>query len=235
MKFYPKLFGLVAIFTLLFATVISAPADDKNWLLEDNPDESVFNNFEDTGDWILLEDEIVVDAPMELVSWFFLDTRSLIKMTPGLMEKRILETLNETERIDYDHFKLIWPFKDRYMIYQAREEFNHENEILFKLDSIEDYPYKDENKVQGIIKNSFIRFKASGENQFQTHVSLRMNVNPGGFLPRWIIRMHIKSWTKELFTNLQRDVQRYLKKQDKLRQKGFSGPALSDGLLAVSQ
>lgn len=236
MKFSPKFFVIFLILTFLLATGISVPAGGKHWSLEDHPDAPVFNNLEDpAGDWILLEDEIVVDAPIELVSWLFMDTRSSVKMTPGLKEKRILETINETERIDYDHFKLIWPFKDRYMIYQAREEFNRENEILFKLDSIEDYPYKDENKVQGFINNSFIRFKASGTNQHQTHVSLRMNINPGGFLPRWFLRMYTESWTEELFKNLQRDIRRYVKRQDKLRQRGFFGPALSDGLQNFSQ
>lgn len=236
MKFSPKIFVVFLILTSLLATGISVPAEDKNWSLEDNPDAPVFKNLEDpTGDWILLEGEIVVDAPIELVSWLFKDTRSSVKMTPGLKEKRILETLNETERIDYDHFKLIWPFKDRYMIYQAREEFNHENEVLFKLDSIEDYPYQDENMVQGFIKDSVIRFKTSETNEFQTHVSLKMKINPGGFLPRWFIRMYTDSWTEELFKNLQRDIRRYIKKQEKLRQKGFPGPALSDGLPNLSR
>lgn len=193
-------------------------------------------NVEDTaGDWILLENEIVVEAPIQLVSWLFKDTRSSVKMTPGLKEKKILESYNEFDRVDYDHFKLIWPFKDRYMIYHAREEFNREDEVIFKLDSIEGYPYEDENKVQGFISDSFIRLKSSEASPFKTRVSLKMNINPGGLLPRWFIRMHTESWTDELFKNLQRDIHRYVKRTDRLRRKGVSGPALSDGAPTVSQ
>ena len=136
-------------------------------------------------------------------------------MTPGLKDKKILESFSETNRIDYDHFKLLWPFKDRFMIYRARKEYNHDDEILIKLDSVENYPYEEQDKVRGFIDNSSILLKSSKKDEFKTTVTIKMNISPGGWLPLWLLKLHTDSWTKELFKNLREDIQGYLKEKEK--------------------
>lgn len=214
-----KIFASLLISIFLLNVSASVQAADKPFKVPKelkNKSEEIFKApDENLDDWITMEDKTVIDAPIELVSLFFTDVQKTITMTPGLKSKRILESISETNRIDYDHFKLIWPFKDRFMIYRARKEYNHGNEILIKMDSVENYPYEEKDKVRSFIDNSSILLKSSGKGDFKTTVTIKMKISPGGWLPLWLLRMHTDSWTKELFKNLREDIKGYLKDREK--------------------
>jgi len=168
-------------------------------------------------DWVTMEDEAVIDAPIGLVALFFTDVKKTITMTPGLKRKRILRKFSDYNRIDYDHYKLIWPFNDRFMIYRARKEINRDDEILITMNSVENFPYEERGKVRGFIDNSSILLKTSPQDEFKTTVTIKMNINPGGWLPKWLVKFHTDSWTQELFKNLREDIQGYLKQKKKLQ------------------
>ena len=168
---------------------------------------------DDEENWVTMEDKTVIDAPIELVSLFFTDVQKTITMTPGLKNKRILESISDNNRIDYDHYKLMWPFQDRFMIYRARKEFYKKDQILIKINSVENYPYQERDKVRGYINNSSVLLKTTKKNPFKTSVKIKMNVNPGGWLPKWLVKFHTGSWAKELLKNLREDVKAYLEEQ----------------------
>ena len=168
-------------------------------------------------DWVTMEDKAVINAPIGLVALFFTDVKKTITMTPGLKRKRILRKVSDSNRIDYDHYKLIWPFDDRFMSYRARKEIHRKDEILITMNSVENFPYEERGKVRGFIDNSSILLKTSPQDEFKTTVTIKMNIDPGGWLPKWLVKFHTDSWTKELFKNLQEDIQGYLKKKKKFR------------------
>ena len=168
---------------------------------------------EDQGDWVTMEDKAVINAPIHLVSLFFTDVKKTITMTPGLKNKKILEIISKNNRIDYDHYELMWPFQDRFMIYRARKEFNEKGHILIKINSVENYPYQENDKVRGYIDNSSVLLKVNRKNPFKTVVKIKMNISPGGWLPRWLVKFHTDSWSKELLKNLREDVKAYLEEQ----------------------
>jgi len=134
-------------------------------------------------------------------------------MTPGLHAKSILRKISETKRIDYDHYKLMWPFKDRYLIYHAEQEYDTGQKILFTLNSIANYPYQDKDKILGTIQESSFLLQSLSDNLSKTKIIVSMRVNPKGWLPVWLLNMHSESWAKELLRNLQEDIQQYLASQ----------------------
>ncbi|MGV7221723.1 MAG: START domain-containing protein [Nitrospinales bacterium] len=171
----------------------------------------------DQEDWVTMEDKTVIDAPIEMVSLFFTDVGKTVTMTPGLKNKKILESISEHNRIDYDHYELMWPFQDRFMIYRAIKEFNEKGQIIIKINSVENYPYQEREKVRGYIDNSSVLLKTSKKNPFKTFVKIKMNINPGGWLPKWLVKFHTDSWAKELLKNLREDVKAYLDQQKTLK------------------
>ena len=110
-------------------------------------------------------------------------------------------------------------FRRLYKPYRKMEEAGnaipHDDEILIKLDSVENYPYEEKDKVRGFIDNSSILLKSSKKDEFKTTVTIKMNISPGGWLPLWLLKLHTDSWTKELFKNLREDIQGYLKEKEK--------------------
>ena len=174
---------------------------------------SVDDEEDEQEDWVTMEDKTVINAPIDLVSLFFTDVKKTITMTPGLKNKKILESISTNNRIDYDHYELMWPFQDRFMIYRARKDFNKKGQILIKINSVENYPYQEKDKVRSYIDNSSVLLKTSRKNPFKTMVKIKMNISPGGWLPKWLVKLHTDSWAKELLKNLREDVKAYLEKQ----------------------
>jgi len=212
---------LISIFLLnlsIFAHAVDKSTDDSQQTSDKMTFSTTTDNLEDDQeDWVTMEDKTVIDAPIEMVSLFFTDVRKTITMTPGLKNKKILESISEQNRIDYDHYELMWPFQDRFMIYRAIKEFNEKGQILIKINSVDNYPYQERDKVRGYIDNSSVLLKTSKKNPFKTFVKIKMNISPGGWLPKWLVKFHTDSWAKELLKNLREDVKAYLDEQKSLK------------------
>ncbi len=191
-------------------------ADPENQSIKndgDSVDASIPGKPENRGDWVRINGEGVIDAPIHIVVLFFKDVKKTIRMTPGLHDKIILQKISETNRVDYDHFKLLWPFKDRYLIYHAKQEYDTGQEILLTLNSIENYPYEDKNKILGIIRESSFLLQSLDGSHSRTKVTVSIRVDPMGWLPVWLLNFHTQNWSSELFKNLREDIQEYLANQ----------------------
>jgi len=165
-------------------------------------------------DWVFIVDEGIIDAPLSIVEQHFKDVQKADAMVPGLQTKKILQQISNIERIDYDHYKLPWPFKDRYTIYRAKEENISRGEILFSLNSLENYPFEDKDKVAIRIRESSFLLKSLPEDETKTRVTIKLTLDPGGFLPTWLINLNSKTWSKDLFKNLQKNI-----RKERTRQK----------------
>jgi hypothetical protein len=217
-----KILGSFLFFILLLNISVFAHAIDNSPKDNESPSEEMtfstsVDNMDDQEDWVTMEDKTVIDAPIELVSLFFTDVKKTITMTPGLKNKKILESVSDNNRIDYDHYELMWPFQDRFMIYRAIKEFNDNGQILIKINSVQNYPYQERDKVRGYIDNSLVLLKTTRKNPFKTMVKIKMNISPGGWLPKWLVKFHTDSWSKELLKNLREDVKAYLDEQKNLK------------------
>jgi hypothetical protein len=201
---------------LLFSLAYPAMADGTNPPLKNDGlsvSSSAHGKPENHADWLRIDGEGIINAPLHVVALFFKDVKKAIRMTPGLSDKIVLRKISETERIDYDHFKLPWPFKDRYLIYRAEQEYDTGQEILFTLNSIENYPYEDKGKIPGMVRESSFLLQSLSENPSRTKVTVSMRIDPNGWLPVWLLNRHTQKWSAKLLRNLQQDIRKYLARQ----------------------
>jgi len=162
----------------------------------------------DEGRWVFINGEDVIDAPLSTVMDHFKDVNKADSMIPGLKTKKILTQVSDSERIDYDHFEVPWPFSDRYTIYRARAKNVAGREILITLDSLENYPFEDKEKVPARIKESSFLLQSLPGDESKTRVTIKLTVDPGGHLPVWLINLVSASWTKEFFKNLRKNIKK---------------------------
>jgi hypothetical protein len=185
----------------------------------------------DGGGWVFITDEGVIDAPLSLVMDHFKDVNKADSMIPGLKTKKILKQVSDDERIDYDHFDVPWPFQDRYMVYRARAENIAGREILITLDPLDTIPVEENDKVHSRIKKSSFLLQSLPEDESKTRVTIKLTVDPGGYLPAWLINFVAESWSKELFSNLRKNIQREVVRQNTslttLIKKANPGPSSS--------
>ncbi len=207
---------LTVLFCLLFAHAPGWSFVD-DWM--DSGSEAPQPQKEETEEeqWVIIENDAVIDAPVAAVAEFLKDVKKSVSITPGLRNKRILKDISATERIDFDHYKLAWPFKDRYLIYHARQEYDRGDEILLTLDSIDDYPFDGDGKIRGTIRKSHFLLTALKDDKSRTRVQVRMRVNPGGWLPTWFLNTQTKNWSGKLLSNLQRKIRNELAQETRLR------------------
>ncbi len=167
----------------------------------------------DEGNWVYINDESVIDAPLSIVVDHFKDVKKVNSMIPGLKIKKILKQISDSERIDYDHYELPWPFKDRYMIYRAREKNIAGRKILLTMNPLGNHPFEDKSKVAIRIKESSFLLQSLPEDETKTRVIVKLTLDPGGFLPVWLINLNAKNWSKDLFQNLRKNIRREIAKQ----------------------
>jgi hypothetical protein len=187
---FPALLG----FSLLLCSLALATSSDQ------------INN--DEGRWVSINDEGVIDAPIWAVMDHLKDVNKADSVIPGLLAKKILKQISETERIDYDHYEVPWPFSDRYTIYRARTKNTAGREIFITMKSLDNYPFEDNDKVLARVKKSSFLLQSLPENESKTKVRINLMIDPGGYLPNWLVEFVAGSWAEDFFGNLRRHIKK---------------------------
>lgn len=162
----------------------------------------------DEGRWVSINGEGVIDAPLFVVMDHFKDVQKTDSIIPGMIAKRILKQISETERIDYDHYKVPWPFADRYTIYRAKTKNIAGREIFITMKSLDNYPFEENDKVLARVKKSSFLLQSLPENESKTKVTIKLMIDPGGYLPLWLIKLVAGSWSEDFFRNLRENIRR---------------------------
>lgn len=208
------------VLSLMFPVLLKAQDEwDDEWEQENSNENNVAAGIKNKKKekWLSFKGEAVIDAPIDVVSYFFKDIEKSVKFTPGIKEKRIFEVISDTERIEYTYTRLPWPFKDRYTIYSFKEAYNNGNEVLLTMNSVKDYPFKDKNKILGTIKESHFLLRSLEADESKTHVAIDMHIDFGGWLPLWLVKPHTKKWADKLLKNLGKNIRQYREKQASLK------------------
>ena len=164
----------------------------------------VYSKTTSAGQWVSAKGVGVVEAPIQKVLPYFTDIKKSQEITPRCDKKMILKTFSDKDRIEYNHIRLIWPFKDRYLIYRGRELHLGGGKILLTVEDSEGYDYQERDKIRGKIRNGRFWFKPL--NSHQTHVSIETDLNAAGWLPRWILGLAARDWVYNMIGNLRREL-----------------------------
>lgn len=181
----------------------------------------------DEGRWVSINDEGVIDAPLWIVMDHFKDVKKADAMIPGLIVKRILKQISETERIDYDHYKVPWPFADRYTIYHARTKNIAGREIFITMKSLDNYSFEENDKVLARVKKSSFLLQSLPEDESKTKVTIKLMIDPGGYLPIWLINLVAGSWSEDFFRNLRKHIRNEAVKLKILHTKSIENANIS--------
>jgi len=179
-------------------------ADDVWEQVRSNNGITVFSKTTSAGQWVSTKGVGVVEAPIQKVLPYFTDIKKSQEITPRCDKKMILKTFSDKERIEYNHIRLIWPFKDRYLIYRSRELHLEGGKILLTAEDSQDYHYQESDKIRGKIRNGRFWFKSL--NSHQTRVSIETDLNAAGWLPRWILDLAAHDWVYNMIGNLREEL-----------------------------
>lgn len=174
---------------------------------------TIYNKKKNDENVLSYKAEAVINAPIDIIFYFFKDVEKSVRFTPGAQEKRILEEFSDKDRIEYALSKLPWPFKDRYLIYRAKEAVHTGKEVLFTVNSVADYPYREDDRVLGAIKDSRFLLKSMDSDSSKTLVMAEVYLDPGGWLPHWFIELYTPNWAGRLLKQLKIQVEEYVVQQ----------------------
>lgn len=119
-----------------------------------------------------------------------------------------IENISVTERIDYNHQVLPWPFRDRDFVFRITTQVSKDgNQVLFKLKS-EQHPNMpvQKNIVRGWLMQSYLQLNAL-ENGSKTQLEIMMLADPKGVIPNWLVNLINRYWA----VNTLHALQQYMK------------------------
>jgi len=179
------------------------------WEKVSDRDGIVVSRWERPGaDLFAFKAEAVVDSPIAKVANVILDTDRQKEWVPNLGEARRVREISPTSRVQYLHIETPFVVKDRDFVVKGQAEYKPEEPSLFlHFASTEDEAAPPTNKVRGEIHASSYRLEPI-EGGAKTRVTLLVNVDPKGTVPRWIVNLFQKSFPRQTLKALRKQASR---------------------------
>ena len=184
----PFLAFIVALSAVIFFAYTPLKAGEEEWVFVYEADgitvhkrikeDTIFFEFKSTG---------VLTGKISDYLSVILDTEIMPDWAPQCIEAQNVESINDREAIIYVACNGVWPVADR--DYVARRTIISDPEkstVQVNIDLTEDYDAPDINSRVHIpyLQCCWILKKI---NPSRTHIELRACVDPGGWLPAWIV------------------------------------------------
>ncbi len=149
---------------------------------------------------ISLRAHAVLAASVDDIFTVMRDNKTAAEWMPMIAERRDLEPLGDHQRIEYTHIRMPWPLTDRYFVNRARMERLAGGSMRLSVKSEAEPKLVDKDKVLGKLLYSEFLLTPQGAG---THMTLEVNTDPRGAIPKWLVNMAQKSWPRDFFTGLQ--------------------------------
>jgi hypothetical protein len=152
---------------------------------------------------ISLRGEAVIDAALADVAAVMKDNTQAAEWVPFVASRRVLEAISPDERIEYTHVRMPWPIVDRYFINRGRQEPLPGGALRLFVQSVAtpNPAWLEDDKVLGDLHYSeFLLFPLDGGRR--TRLTLEVNTDPRGMLPKWLVNMAQRSWPRDFVTGL---------------------------------
>lgn len=157
---------------------------------------------------ISLKGEATIDARVQDIFAIMANNAEAHEWMPLVRDKRDLRTVSPTERIEYTHIGMPWPMADRYFINQGKAEYRADGSIKISVKSVDEDPVQDASKVLGILHVSEFMLTPIDDGR-RTHMTLEVNSDPKGLIPKWIVNVAQKSWPLDFFSGLTRQLTKH--------------------------
>jgi len=152
----------------------------------------------------------MIDAPITKVASALDDPNRQKEWMSDMAEVYNVEVISETERVEYDHASVPWPFHDRDFVVRSKVEVIPAKEPTFMIRSwsVEHpkVPVKD-GLVRGEIYDTYFKL-VSKEGNTKTELTLEIFADPKGAIPKWLVNLFQKAWPRETMEGLQKQVKK---------------------------
>ena len=184
----PFLSFIVALSVVIIFTFTPLKAEEEEWCFVYEADgitvhkrineDTIFIEFKSTG---VLRGEI-----SDYLS-VILDTEIMPDWAPQCIEAQNIESINDQETIVYVACNGVWPVADRdYVAKRTISSGSEKSAVRINIDLIENPDAPD---IKGRVHIPYLQccWTLKSINPSHTHVELRACVDPGGWLPAWLV------------------------------------------------
>ena len=163
---------------------------------------------------VALRGEGFVEAPIARVASVLADRKRSTEWIDRLVKTKVLEQINETESINWNHIKTPTPLKDRDFVFKSVITTDPaQKKVVFSYYSVthKGAPVTDD-YVRGSFKGGKFeltmatRTNKDGTKTRGTIVNAEVEVDPAGSVPTFIVNMVQKSWPHKTLTALRKQV-----------------------------
>jgi len=155
---------------------------------------------------VSLKGEADIAWPLPDILAVMKDNRIANEWMPMVVEKHDIAPISTNERLEYMHIGMPWPLTDRYFINRAKAEYLPDGVVRLSVQSIPhpDPRYLESDKVLGTLNLSVLYLVPTSAGH--THVSIEVNTDPKGLIPKWIANMVQRQWPRQFFEGLRRQL-----------------------------
>jgi len=154
---------------------------------------------------VAVKGEGAVVAPVWKVA-AVLDTRRAAEWVESLKESRVVRHLGTDSYIEYNHLHLPLIINDREFVSEVRIDVDaSERSVTLVYRPAENGDVPPSHYVRGQIRSGAFRARSLGEGR-GTDLSAEIDCDPKGALPSWLVNVFQKSWPRNTFDGIRRQV-----------------------------
>jgi len=153
-------------------------------------------------DLVIAKGIIAIEAEPEAILKILDNNQKHPQWIPYLQASRKLQTLSNTERLEYNLFNAPWPASNRDFVFRVKAiQSDNKNILIYRMRS-ETTPLMPEQKgiVRGILHES--TFKLTRLEPNRTEVELLFQADPRGWIPTWIVNFVQTAWPYKVLKGL---------------------------------
>jgi hypothetical protein len=156
-----------------------------------------------------MKGESVINAPIGRVAAVMDQVEHQTQWVPYLGEAKQLKIISFYERIIYTNNDSPWPAKDRdFLMHSILEVDRKAKKITVTLKSFEDpiMPVR-KDRIRGNMARCVIVLE-SLDNGMKTYFSIEVHVDPKGWIPKWLVNLVQRKWTRKYIEGLKMQMNR---------------------------
>ena len=145
---------------------------------------------------------VIIDAKPEVILAILDDNNNHPKWVPYLQISRRLQTVSDTERLEYSLFDAPWPASNRDFVFRVKAlPSSRKNTLIYSMKS-EASPLAPEQK--GVVRATLHEstFKLTRLGSGRTEVEFLFQADPQGWIPNWIVNILQRAWPYKVLKNL---------------------------------
>lgn len=155
----------------------------------------------------LIKAEFTVTATANQLTAMWLDPENYTKWQYNTVESNLVKRLNENEIIYYTEVAAPWPVSNRDLVIHLKVSKDIQTNVLHvSANSVSDIVPLKEQKVR--IPSSISSWKVTPISESQFKVEYSMEIDPGGYVPPWMVNMVAAEAPHESFQNFKKIVEK---------------------------